>query len=61
MSARTKDERINEAADRLYEALKKSVKYEADNCDCRYEERCDCDFCEAVKLIEWIDGKPLTL
>lgn len=61
MSTKTREERINEMADQLYRLLKSNLKFQFDNCGCRHESDCSCDFCEAVKVIEWIDQKPLTL
>ena len=68
MSARTKDERINEKADELYSLLKDQIKFDLkQGGSCGQggpDTRCgqlDCWLCTAIKLIEWIDKKPLTL
>jgi len=62
VSAKTKDERINEVANQLYKHLKEWLRFdlkEGGSCG-----RCDdleCSTCQVIKLIEWIDKKPLTL
>ena len=62
MSTQTKDQRINEKADELYQHLKEWLRYdlkEGGGCG-----RCDdpgCQTCQTIRLIEWIDQKPLTL
>ena len=65
MSAKTRADRLNESADKLFDMLKESVRYDikaGNNCPNRAVGRyCKCAFCEICRLIEYVDGKPLTL
>ena len=58
MSAKTKDERINEVADQLYELVERhfeTQRVEGGPCpNLNAGVKCDCDYCKAHKLIEWI-------
>jgi len=65
MSAKTRADRLNESADKVLELLKLYVLYDCQNRDnCPNHDSgvsCDCTFCESCRLIEYVDGKPLTL
>jgi len=65
MSAKTRADRINESADKLVDTLKALVRYDFKSGNgCVFwpaKTRCLCYFCEACRLIEYIDNKPLTL
>ena len=64
MSAKTRADRLNEVADQLLELLKEYVRYDfkkGDSCPNWPSVACDCASCDACKLIEYVDGKSLTL
>jgi hypothetical protein len=59
MSAKTKDERISEKADEIFNLL--VTFYHQTTCDsmrCRYDGEWECPRCEAKRLFKWIhEGK----
>jgi len=55
MSAKNKDERINEMADSLFNLV--VAFYHLSSCDnmrCRYDGEWECPRCEAKPIIDWI-------
>ncbi len=60
MSAKTKDERINEVADQLFDLLKEFVGKHVPGTTLETNgilaTECKCESCRAYKLIKWIEA-----